>query len=330
MGSRAGRVCYSGRMINRREFIGTSIAAAAVTGSVGATASGATHVSASHQPSGGPNAARFRLAYAPHFGMFSNHAPDDLDQLRFAADQGFWAWEDNGMKGRGPEFQEKAAKVMSERGIRMGIFVGADIDWRNPTLTTGKKEHRDKFVEQVRESVEVAKRINTKTCTIVPGTVAENIPEGIQMANVVEALKRASEVCEASGLVMVNEPLNWRDHPRLFLRYSDQAYAIMKAVNHPCCKILFDMYHQQVTEGNLIDNINRTWDEIGFFQIGDNPGRCEPGTGEVNYRNVFGHIAQKAKESGREFILGMEHGNSRQGKEGELAVIQAYREADGF
>ncbi len=315
-------------MINRREFIGTSIAAATVaTTAKGSAAAGALGATMSHQPENGP---RFRLAYAPHFGMFSQHAPDDLDQLRFAADQGFWAWEDNGMKGRGAEFQEKAAKVMAERGIRMGIFVGADIDWRNPTLTTGKKEHLDKFVEQVRESVEVAKRINTKFCTIVPGTVAENIPEGIQMANVVEALKRACDVCADYGLVMVNEPLNWRDHPRLFLRYSDQAYAIMKAVNHPCCKILFDMYHQQVTEGNLIDNINRTWDEIGYFQIGDNPGRNEPGTGEVNYRNVFGHIARKAKESGREFILGMEHGNSKGGKEGELAVIQAYRDADSF
>lgn len=310
-------------MIDRRTFMGTTLAAAA-------GAATTTEARAMTSTSASATQAKFRLAYAPHFGMFSNHAPDDLDQLRFAADQGFWAWEDNGMKGRGPEFQEKAAAVMSERGIKMGIFVAADIDWRNPTLTTGKKEHLDKFVAQVKESVEVAKRINTKTCTIVPGTVAENIPEGIQMANVVEALKRACDVCADYGLVMVNEPLNWRDHPRLFLRYSDQAYAIMKAVNHPCCKILFDMYHQQVTEGNLIDNINRTWDEIGFFQIGDNPGRNEPGTGEVNYRNVFGHIARKAAESKREFILGMEHGNSKGGKEGELAVIQAYREADSF
>lgn len=314
-------------MIDRRTFMGTTLAAAGVGAS---HALGTTSMFTQPATTNGSNAPRFRLAYAPHFGMFSNHAPDDLDQLRFAADQGFWAWEDNGMKGRGPEFQENAAKIMTERGIKMGIFVAADIDWRNPTLTTGKKEHLDKFVAQVKESVEVAKRINTKFCTIVPGTVAENIPEGIQMANVVEALKRACDVCADSGLVMVNEPLNWRDHPRLFLRYSDQAYAIMKAVNHPCCKILFDMYHQQATEGNLIDNINRTWDEIGFFQIGDNPGRCEPGTGEVNYRNVFGHIARKAAESKREFILGMEHGNSKQGKEGELAVIQAYRDADSF
>lgn len=317
-------------MMDRRTFLGT----VGATAGVGVMASGGVGMASERQPGagneGGSNAARFRLAYAPHFGMFANHAPDDLDQLRFAADQGFWAWEDNGMKGRGEEFQKKAAAVMEERGIRMGIFVAADIDWRNPTLTTGRREHVERFVAQVKESVEVAKRINTKFCTIVPGTVAENIPEGVQMANVVEALKRACEVCEPSGLVMVNEPLNWRDHPRLFLRYSDQAYAIMKAVDHPCCKILFDMYHQQATEGNLIDNIDRTWDEIGFFQIGDNPGRCEPGTGEINYRNVFGHIARRAKESGREFILGMEHGNSKPGKEGELAVIRAYREADGF
>ncbi len=309
-------------MIDRRTFMGTTLAAAAA----GATAT----TREARAMSSAANQAKFRLAYAPHFGMFSNHAADDLDQLRFAADQGFWAWEDNGMKGRSVEFQENAAKVMAERGIKMGIFVAADIDWRNATLTTGKKEHLDKFVADVKSSVEVAKRINTKTCTIVPGTVAENIPVGIQTANVVEALKRASDVCAEYGLVMVNEPLNWRDHPRLFLRYSDQAFAIMKAVDHPCCKILFDMYHQQATEGNLIDNINRTWDEVAYFQIGDNPGRNEPGTGEINYRNVFGHIARKAAESKREFILGMEHGNSKGGNEGELAVIQAYRDADGF
>lgn len=319
-------------MIDRRAFLGTALAGVGVATTSGATAATPTNEATTSMTNATArtNAPRFQLAYAPHFGMFQNHAPDNLDQLRFAADQGFWAWEDNGMKGRGAEFQEQAARVMAERGIKMGIFVGADIDWRNPTLTTGRKEHVERFVEQVRESVEVAKRINTKFCTIVPGTIAENIPEGIQMANVVEALKRACDVCAEYGLVMVNEPLNWRDHPRLFLRYSDQAYAIMRAVDHPCCKILFDMYHQQATEGNLIDNINRTWDEIAFFQIGDNPGRNEPGTGEINYRNVFRHIARRATESNREFILGMEHGNAQPGKEGEVAVIRAYREADAF
>jgi hydroxypyruvate isomerase len=123
---------------------------------------------------------------------------------------------------------------------------------------------------------------------------------------------------------MVLEPLS--DTPDLFLRHSDQTYAICKAVNSPACKILFDMYHMQRNEGNIIKNIEATWDEIAYFQIGDNPGRKEPGTGEMNYKNIFKYIHQK----GYRGIYGMEHGIAGKGKEGELALIEAYRQADNF
>ena len=86
------------------------------------------------------------------------------------------------------------------------------------------------------------------------------------------------------------------------------------------------MYHMQKNEGNIIKNIDLTWEEIGYFQIGDNPGRKEPTTGEMNYKNIFKHIHNK----GFKGILGMEHGNSLPGKEGELALIKAYRESDAF
>jgi hydroxypyruvate isomerase len=86
------------------------------------------------------------------------------------------------------------------------------------------------------------------------------------------------------------------------------------------------MYHMQRNQGDMIPNIDRAWDEIGYFQIGDNPGRKEPGTGEVNYKNIFKHIYEK----GYKGVLGMEHGNAKPGKEGELALIKAYREADSF
>jgi hydroxypyruvate isomerase len=101
---------------------------------------------------------------------------------------------------------------------------------------------------------------------------------------------------------------------------------ICKAVNSSACKILFDMYHMQRNEGDIIANMNRCWSEIGYIQIGDNPGRKEPGTGEMNYKNIFKHIHAK----GFKGILGMEHGNSIKGIEGELALIKAYREADSF
>ena len=300
--------------MQRRDFLATTALGVA-----------ALAAAAPAQPSGS-NKPKFKLKYAPHFGMFSNHAKEDLDQLRFAADQGFTAWEDNGMKGRGTDFQEKFAKTCQELGIQMGIFVGQSIDWQKPTLTTGDKAIRERFLNECKESVEVAKRVNTHHMTTVIGRVAQNLPMGHQAANVIETLKRAAAICEPSGLIMVIEPLNWRDHPGQYTPTSDILYATCKAVGSPSLKILQDLYHLQVTEGNLIDNMDRCWDEIVYFQTGDNPGRNEPGTGEVNYKAVFEHIHSR----GFTGVLGMEHGNSKPGKEGELAVIEAYRRADDF
>jgi hydroxypyruvate isomerase len=86
------------------------------------------------------------------------------------------------------------------------------------------------------------------------------------------------------------------------------------------------MYHMQRNQGDMIPNIDKAWDEIAYFQIGDNPGRNEPGTGEINYKNIFKHIYDK----GYRGVLGMEHGIAGQGREGEIALIKAYREADSF
>jgi hydroxypyruvate isomerase len=127
---------------------------------------------------------------------------------------------------------------------------------------------------------------------------------------------------------MVLEPLS--DNPDLFLRTSDQTYMICRAVNSPACKILFDIYHMQRNEGHLIPHMEWAWSEIAYFQIGDVPGRKEPGTGEINYQNVFRHIHGRAGQAGVEFVLGMEHGNAAPGVEGERALIDAYVRADSF
>lgn len=271
---------------------------------------------------------RFKLKYAPHFGMFEKSAgKDPIDQLKFAADQGFTAWEDNGMKGKSTDLQENIAKTMQKLGMEMGVFVAHSIDWSKPGLTSGGKGSREKFLGEIRESVEVAKRVHAKWMTVVPGKVDQRLEMDFQTANVVESLRQASAILEPHGLVMVLEPLNWfANHPGLFLSKIPQAFLICRAVDSPACKILFDIYHQQIQEGNLIPNMDKAWSEVAYFQIGDNPGRNEPGTGEINYRNVFKHIHEK----GFTGIMGMEHGNSRSGKEGEQAVIDAYTTADDF
>lgn len=269
----------------------------------------------------------FNLNYAPHLGMFKNLAGEDpIDQLNFMADQGFRAFEDNDMKNRSVDLQEKMAATMEKRGITMGVFVAHKIYWTEPNLTSGKADKREEFLSQIKESVEVAKRVNAKWMTVVPGHVDLRREMGYQTANVVESLKQASAILEPHGLTMVLEPLNFRDHPGMFLKKAAQVFEVCKAVDSPSCKILFDIYHQQITEGNLIPNIDLAWEEIAYFQIGDNPGRKEPTTGEINYLNVFKHIHEK----GYQGIMGMEHGNSKSGKEGEMAVIEAYRISDSF
>ncbi|MCC6726233.1 MAG: TIM barrel protein [Saprospiraceae bacterium] len=304
--------------MERRNFLKNSLfttAAVAAGSSIAATGSNTE-----------PTARKFKMKYAPHFGMFEQSAGKDLiDQLKFMADQGFTAMEDNGMMGRTKEMQSKIGETMAKLGMTMGVFVVSFDNWPLSTsLTSGDKDWREKFVKTCREAVEVAKRVNAKWMTVVPGNYDRRLPMGIQTSNVIESLRRGAEIFEPHGLVMVLEPLS--DTPDLFMRYSDQTYLLCKAVNSPSCKILFDMWHMQRNEGRMTVNMDLCWDEIAYFQIGDEPGRNEPTTGEINYKNLFKHIHEK----GFTGVLGMEHGNAAEGKAGEMALIKAYEEVDGF
>jgi hydroxypyruvate isomerase len=260
--------------------------------------------------------------------MFRQHSGEGLvAELEFMAAEGFTALEDNGLKGRSVADQELIGRTLARLNMRMGVFVAHTISWNEPHIASNDTAIRDAFVKEVRESIDVAKRVNAKWMTVVPGHIDRRLDPNYQTANVVEALKRAAAVLEPHGLIIVIEPLNTlRDHPGQFLTKIPQAYQVCKAVGSPSCKILFDIYHQQITEGNLIPNMNAAWDEVAYIQAGDNPGRREPGTGEINYRNVFKHIHSK----GFQGVVGMEHGNSRQGREGERAVIDAYISADSW
>jgi hydroxypyruvate isomerase len=310
--------------VNRRNFLSLGVASGAAA-LIHKGASSAITEAIAGQPLQAKR--KFKLNYAPHFGMFKNHAgTDPLEELKFMADQGFTALEDNGMKSKPVELQEKIGKELQRLNMHMGVFV-ASADFNKVTFASNKQEDRDKFLQEVRDSVEVAKRVNAKWATIVLGRYDQRLEWDYQTAIVIDNLKRCAEIFEPAGLVMVLEPLNaWRDHPGLFLTKIPQAYMICRAVNSPACKILFDMYHQQITEGNIIPNIDKAWDEVAYFQVGDNPGRKEPTTGEMNYQNIFRHIHGK----GFKGVIGMEHGNSKPGKEGEQAVIDAYVLSDKF
>ncbi len=309
--------------MKRRDFLAGGLGA-----TIGASAFGRPKRLSGSRMSGSlaPPKTAFKLKYAPHFGQFKHHAGDDLvAQIEFVAEEGFQAMFDNGLMNRTPAEQEKIARELEKRGMVLGPFV-LYADFSQKSFVTRDKEIRDMLLKRVRQGIETSKRTNTPWALVVPGRYDESLAWEYQTANVVDNLKACVEVAEPAGLILVLEPLNPKDHPGLFLTRIPQAYAICRAVNSPSCKILNDLYHQQITEGNLIPNIDMAWEEIASFHVGDTPGRKEPTTGEINYRNVFKHLYKK----GYKGVLCMEHGHSGSGKEGESATIEAYRSCDDF
>ncbi len=307
--------------MKRRQFI-TGGLASAVALAINPTAARAWQTT----QSGAARGRRFQLNYAPSFGQFKAHAGTDLlAQIEFAANEGFTAMFDNGIMGRPVADQELISRELSRRNMLLGPFVLlAEFDKKNFVLRD--RDVRAALVQKMREGVEVMKRTGCRQALVVPGRYDESLSWDYQTANVVENLRACMEVCQPAGLVIVLEPLNPTNHPGLFLTKIPQAYQICRAVNSPSCKINNDLYHQQITEGNLIPNIETAWEEIGSFHLGDNPGRKEPTTGEINYRNIFRFIHEK----GYQGVLCMEHGQSQPGREGERAVIDAYRQCDSF
>lgn len=306
--------------MRRRDFVKRALSSAAALAAAPIAAYGG-HTRQSSAP-----ARPFQLHYAPGFGQFKAHAGTDLvAQIDFAAKEGFTAMFDNGIMGRPVTDQALIARELERRKMLLGPFVLlAEFDKRSFVLRD--KDVRAALLQKMRDGVETMKRTGCHQALVVPGRFDESAAWDYQTANVVDNLRACMDVCQPAGLVIVLEPLNPKNHPGLFLSKIPQAYQICKAVNSPSCKILNDLYHQQITEGNLIPNIEASWDEIAAFHVGDNPGRNEPGTGEINYRNVF----KRLHDRGYQGVICMEHGQSRPGIEGERAVVDAYRAADSY
>lgn len=271
-----------------------------------------------------PKPYSYHLRYAPRIG-FLRHLPVER-QLEIYAEWGFRAFEYNGLARRHSMAEiEKIRKKRDELGMAMGVFVVNSGGWKGDALVD--KKFHEGFLADVRKALEVHRVMENEAATVTSGLAVDYLSREEQTKNCIEALKRAAEIVEDSKMTLVLEPLNVRvDHAGYFVVYSSHAHQIVSAVNHPKVRILFDIYHQQISEGNLIDNIRKYWDWIGYFQVGDVPGRKEPYTGEINYRNVFRAIHAK----GYRGIVGMEHGLSEPGMEGLEKCFRAYRKADAW
>lgn len=273
------------------------------------------------------NKHRLSSNFAPHIGldtpdngMFIAHAGQDpIDQIKFIADQGFAGIEDNFLKLRSKQVQNKIGETLDQHNLKMGCFLN-NMVLDQPTFVKPPLEAREVLLQQLQETIEVAKRVNGKYVTTLSGSLDSRLDRDYQTVNMVENLKYCAELAESAGIVLGIEAITGKLWTGTFLTKISHAYLIVKAVNSPAVKLIFDTFHVQIEQGNILDTMDHVWDEIACFQIADVPGRTEPTSGEINYPAILKHIYSK----GYNGLIEMEHKLSKPGLEGEQAVLEIY------
>lgn len=302
--------------MRRRDFIKSTTVAAAVA-AAGPQLGGESAGAAQTAPP------KYHLRYAPHLSILNKELtiPQRLDLI---AEHGYDATEYNGLLQHPPNEVEELRKKLDSLKIEMGIFVANPGGWKTAGLVDDKQH--EAFLGEIKKAIEYHKIIGNRSVTTLTGNAVPGLSRSTQRRNAIAGLKRAAEILAPTQLALVIEPLNHIDHPGFFMTHSDELAEIIAAVNSPNVRMLFDLYHLQITEGNLINNFRAYKDLIGYVQTGDVPGRKEPGTGEVNYRNVFKAIY----DTGYRGIIGMEHGTSVPGRAGVLKMFEAYKQVDNW
>ena len=278
------------------------------------------------------SATAWKMRYASHLGLRSLEDPtfrhsagsaDPIEQIRFAASLGFAGMEDNSVKVRPVATQERIGAELARHGLEMGCFVNNPARWNQPLWGRSDDEARGLLAEDLDASIEAAKRLGGSIATVVSGC-DPSVPLGFQLANMVENLKRFGDVAARAGLVLAVETVDEGRWPNMLLHHIADAYAVVRAVDSPAVKLLFDFGHVQSMDGQVLDNLAATWDQIAIIQVADIPGRFELGSGELNWPNILRFVRGR----GYTGLIELEHVNSQPGIAGERAMLGNLRAID--
>ncbi len=295
--------------VDRRRFLGAAATGAALAGGVAAKA-------VSAQDSAAADASE--LGKTPHTRFAVNvemwwRKEKFAERIRMAAAYGFpafefWPW-------RGKNIDE-IAELSEELGIAIAQFTA----WGFRPGLNNPKNH-DRFVEEIAASCEVAKKLRCDKMTVVGGDDQPGMSQAEMHEQIIVGLKRAAPIAEEHQVMLILEPMNIRvDHKGHCLYGSPDAVRICREVDSPQVKINWDLYHMQISEGDLCGRLRDGFDQVGYLQFADHPGRNEPGTGEVHYNRVL----QEAYDLGYRDYVGLE----LRPKSTELAAAQAVAAAD--
>jgi len=251
--------------------------------------------------------------YASHLGYRSPDSPlfresvgslDLTDHIRFAAELGLAGVQDAWVASRPPEEQRALGQAMAKHGLEGGCVVYTARDKiRAPLWATSGVDVRARLAPELTTAIEAARHFQAR-CLVVLSGALPNIPQALQFAALIENLRWAADIAGKAGMTLCLESISAKSVPNMLLHHIGEAYAAAKAVNHPAVKLIFDTSHIQIMDGDILANLGAVWDEVALVQIADNPGRLEPGTGELNFVNIL----RAVKARGYAGLIELEHG----------------------
>ena len=233
--------------------------------------------------------------------------------VKYTPDEGLALAKSHGYEGfemfdwRNAEARTAYGAAMRKHGLE-AVCITANKGVRAPGCSLTDPSERDGFLQEISDASAVAAEFDCRRLVVLTGFEREGVPRAEQMDSCVASLREAVPILEKAGMTIVIEPINTLvTRPGFFLPGAREGFEMLRRVGSPNVKLLFDIYHVQVTDGDLILQIQNNIDLIGHFQIGDHPGRMQPGTGEINYRNVFRAIYELQEARKFDGYAGLEY-----------------------
>jgi hydroxypyruvate isomerase len=201
------------------------------------------------------------------------------------------------------------ADVARVRKLCQSLHLGVDTvlaqqDWKKRPVSIVDPAHRDTFLGDIRNAIVYAKKLDIPNVSVTSGLSAAGKTYEQQWASLTEGVKRAADLVAEAKLTLLVEALNSLvDHPGCYLTSNVEGLKLIKELNLPHVRLLFDIYHEQISRGNIIRTITEAAPYVSVFHVADNPGRNDPGTGEIDYPNVYRAI----RKTGYTGFIGMEY-----------------------
>jgi hydroxypyruvate isomerase len=273
------------------------------------------------------------LRYAPHLGYRPPFQPlfaalagseDPVEQVRFAADQGFAGVLYAAARSRTPQEQQRVGEALAARGLEAGCILYTTFDQlRNTSWATDSAEAREWIAAQLREAIAAAGRVGARRLAVLGGADPQR-PLAQQHAAFVRNLRFAGDLVARDGLTLCLETLSRKSIPDMLLQHMPDALAVVRAADHPAVRLIFDTSHVQIMDGDLLFHLEQAWDHVAIVQLADNPGRLEPGSGEINFESVLRLLVRL----GYQGLVELEYTWQQPGAQSERRGLEKLRQLD--